>query len=145
MSVEGSAGGVWSPPALADRQRIRWREWLPFQGAYVPLEALTLALVLFVGVDTLLRLGFILGIEVMRIYGTDLSWRVVVLVLLTILGTGLTSLAIRLSSVPVWILWHWRAAANLAALGRATPIRPDGHVLWWFVPITNLWMPLRAM
>ncbi|MBX2797807.1 MAG: DUF4328 domain-containing protein [Myxococcales bacterium] len=57
------------------------------------------------------------------------------------LSIALTGLA----AIPAWAMWHYRAASNLVALGRTTPMTPAVHALAWFVPILNLWWPYQAM
>lgn len=43
------------------------------------------------------------------------------------------------------MLWFYRANRNLRVLG-GTELRfsPGWAVVWWFIPIANLWMPYRA-
>jgi hypothetical protein len=55
------------------------------------------------------------------------------------------------AAVVLWCVWQWNAAANVRDRVRlaepaAPPLRftPGWSVAWWFVPLLNLWQPLRA-
>lgn len=67
--------------------------------------------------------------------------------LLAVMGLiGIGVLGSIMLGVPLWGYWHYRAAANLRALGRTTlSFTPASHVWWWFVPFANLVMPYRAL
>jgi hypothetical protein len=52
---------------------------------------------------------------------------------------------VALIAMPLWIYWHYRAAANLVAFGDRLEYTPAWHAGWWFVPFANLVMPFRAM
>lgn len=55
---------------------------------------------------------------------------------------GLLSLA----TIVVWLVWQYRAHANLAALGSVGMRHTPGWTVgWWFIPIADLWMPLVVM
>ena len=59
-------------------------------------------------------------------------------------GLGLVGLS--LVTIPVWCIWHYRAAANLYVLHRGEMLyRPDAQVYWWFIPFVNLVVPYKAM
>jgi hypothetical protein len=53
------------------------------------------------------------------------------------LVTGLGSLG----ALGGWLAWQYRAASLLAALGTPTRHTPQWAILWWFVPVADLWMP----
>ncbi len=65
------------------------------------------------------------------------------------MATGLIALAalgVTVITVPVWAYWHYRAAENLLILGReGVTYGPVHQVIWWFVPMLNLFMPYLAM
>jgi hypothetical protein len=46
----------------------------------------------------------------------------------------------------VWLLWQYRAHANLYAFTvPELEYRPRRAVIWWFVPVANLWRPFEAL
>jgi hypothetical protein len=66
---------------------------------------------------------------------------------LAVTGNGLLdALAIviavaSLSALAGWLAWQYRAASILAAGDRPPAHTPQWAVLWWFIPVANLWMP----
>jgi hypothetical protein len=42
----------------------------------------------------------------------------------------------------VWLIWQARIAAAAPAALKSSPTM---HVLWWFVPFANWWMPVRSV
>jgi hypothetical protein len=53
------------------------------------------------------------------------------------------------AAAALWCVWQWNAAANVrdrALVAGAQPLRftPAWNIGWWFVPVMNLWQPLRA-
>jgi hypothetical protein len=44
-----------------------------------------------------------------------------------------------------WLAWQHRAQANLVADGHRVRYAPAWSVLWWFVPVADLWMPAVTM
>ena len=44
-----------------------------------------------------------------------------------------------------WVLWQYRAHANLRGLGRGHLDHRPWAIGWWFVPIANLWMPFKVV
>lgn len=48
--------------------------------------------------------------------------------------------------IPLFIWWARRATCNVPALGATRPtFSPGWSVAWWFVPIANLFLPLRVL
>jgi hypothetical protein len=69
-----------------------------------------------------------------------------IVVALSLAAVGLLTLCSYLLSIPVWMVWHYKAANNLAALGRAgMQFSPASQIWWYFVPFANLVQPYRAM
>ena len=60
-------------------------------------------------------------------------------------GTGLVLLAAAFLCVTVSAIWLQTASALLAARGQAMRHSPTGAWAWYFLPIANLIMPLRAL
>lgn len=51
-----------------------------------------------------------------------------------------------LFSAIVFVVWTYRAAGNLRAIGAADPkISPGWAIGWYFVPLLNFWKPYQAM
>lgn len=59
-------------------------------------------------------------------------------------GVAVLVLLVVLLGTPVWMLFHHRAATNLVALGIPLRHGPWAQVLWWFVPVFNLFKPYAA-
>jgi hypothetical protein len=54
--------------------------------------------------------------------------------------------AVLLATVVVFIVWMWRSAQNNELLGRIRPrYTPGWSIGGWFIPIGNLWIPVRIM
>ena len=50
------------------------------------------------------------------------------------------------ASAVLFLTWLWRSVKNQEWLGRSgAPISPLWSVLWWFIPIANLFMPRLAI
>lgn len=49
--------------------------------------------------------------------------------------------------VVVFLIWFHRCHVQLGGLGRSAelPSTPGMAVGWWFIPVANLWMPLREV
>jgi Domain of unknown function (DUF4328) len=62
------------------------------------------------------------------------------------LGGSLLAGMSGLSCVVSFLIWEYQAYRNLPALGASElEESPGSAVGWWFVPILNLWKPLRTM
>jgi uncharacterized protein DUF4328 len=46
-----------------------------------------------------------------------------------------------LGSLAAWLAWHYRAVSLLRTRVEATRDAPSWSILWWFVPVADLWMP----
>lgn len=58
---------------------------------------------------------------------------------------ALAALLVAVGSFPAFMMWTFRAAHNLRALGAlALKTTPGWAVGWYFVPIANLWKPYQA-
>ena len=44
-----------------------------------------------------------------------------------------------------WLVWQAQATENQWAAGRPTMISPAWAVLWWFVPVAQMWQPAVAV
>ena len=67
------------------------------------------------------------------------------LLMLMFFCVGLGLVGVSLATIPVWCIWHYRAAANLYVLHRGEMLyRPDAQVYWWFNPFVNLVLPYKA-
>jgi hypothetical protein len=113
--------------------------------AFQPLHGLTLGVTLVVGLGALCNLLMTvssLALAPMEAQGDPNATLVVALV---VGGSGLTMLAAMLCGLPLWVIWHVRAANNLLLLGERLEFTPTMHAAWWFVPFANLVMPYRAM
>jgi hypothetical protein len=44
-----------------------------------------------------------------------------------------------------WLVWQAQATENQWAAGRPTVIGPAWAVLWWFVPVAQMWQPVVAV
>ncbi|HLM18029.1 MAG TPA: DUF4328 domain-containing protein, partial [Acidimicrobiia bacterium] len=59
---------------------------------------------------------------------------------------GLAFGAVLLATVVVFIVWMWRSAKNNELLDRVRPRYTAGWSIGgWFIPIGNLWIPVRIM
>ena len=61
-------------------------------------------------------------------------------------GEFIGALAIVISVVSVavlggWLAWQYRATSLLLAGSTPSRYRPEWSVLWWLVPVADLWMP----
>jgi hypothetical protein len=62
-------------------------------------------------------------------------------------GNGLVdALALAISVIELcvlagWLAWQYRASSTLHAGATVPRYRPQWSVLWWFVPVAQLWMP----
>lgn len=61
------------------------------------------------------------------------------------LAVGALVFFLWLASVVVFLIWLWRAHANLRDAGFPLRYGPNWAVAWWFVPIANLIEPYRVM
>ena len=94
-----------------------------------------------VGLNIILALFDIL-IQVAGIDGTESGLLIVGVFMMLF---GFAALAISVVNLPLWVLFHYRAAKNLRALGQNNLVfTPAAQVYWWFVPIANLFMPYQA-
>jgi hypothetical protein len=55
------------------------------------------------------------------------------------------SLSLLLVTGVVWLIWEYRAQANLLERGTRSEFTPVWAVGWWFVPVANLVQPFRVM
>jgi hypothetical protein len=53
--------------------------------------------------------------------------------------------AASLAGLFTWLSWQYRAQANLWASGLRVRYAPSWSVMWWFVPVADLWMPAVTM
>jgi hypothetical protein len=61
-------------------------------------------------------------------------------------GVSIGLITLTIISFILGAVWMYRAAANAGELDPDTSrISPSWSVIWWAVPIANLWMPLRAV
>jgi hypothetical protein len=59
---------------------------------------------------------------------------------------GLISGLVGITTIVLWLMWQFRAHANLKALGAANlKYRPGWVVGWWFIPFADFVMPYRCM
>ena len=59
---------------------------------------------------------------------------------------GLVLVAVFVATVVVFIVWMWRSAKNNELLDRVRPrYTPGWSIGGWFIPIGNLWIPVRIM
>lgn len=58
--------------------------------------------------------------------------------------TAVLALVACLPSLILWLIWYAAAVSRLPALGIAPRQSPGASVVWWFVPIANLFMPKRT-
>jgi heme/copper-type cytochrome/quinol oxidase subunit 2 len=58
---------------------------------------------------------------------------------------GIVEGLVTLVALVAFFVWFYRANKNLRALG-ATELSftPGWSVVWWFIPIANIWMPYKA-
>jgi hypothetical protein len=58
---------------------------------------------------------------------------------------SILSFVVAIAALVAFLLWFYRANRNLRVLG-GTDLRftPGWAVVWWFIPIANIWMPYRA-
>ena len=55
-------------------------------------------------------------------------------------------LAVLVATAVVFIVWMWRGAKNNEVLDRIRPrYTPGWSIGGWFIPIANLWIPVRVM
>ena len=54
---------------------------------------------------------------------------------------GVPFLIIGIPEFILFILWYFRATKNIHAFGARSVTSPIMAVIWWFVPIANLWKP----
>ena len=113
----------------------RWAWWL---------------LIGYAGLALLMQLGEIAqGVATVRAFGggggaaaggtPDLVW----LGVSVVMGlAGLVGFGVFVGMVVAYMIWQYRTAANLAALGRPTRFGAGMGVGWWFIPVANLVMPL---
>lgn len=98
-------------------------------------------LVVYVWLATRLRTGtFVMHLPQRQAFGRT-TWTG------TSLGVPLSwTTAAGLAAELVWLIWQYRATANLWARGYpALKIRPGWAVGWWLVPFASLVMPCVAM
>lgn len=60
-------------------------------------------------------------------------------------GTALLVLLVCLPSLVLWLIWFAAAAERLPSLGIPPRQSPAMSVVWWFIPIANLFMPKQAV
>ena len=59
---------------------------------------------------------------------------------------GVIALALFLGTVVCWLMWQYRAYANLSLIGsRDTERSPGASVGLWFIPLANLVLPYQIM
>lgn len=59
---------------------------------------------------------------------------------------SVAAIVLFLVTVVFWLVWEYRAYANLESLGIVgTDTSPRGSVGWWFVPFANLVKPFRGV
>lgn len=103
--------------------------------SYRPLGALTLAVTAAVGVGQVANVMLSAANLAPSGDATDL---LIGLLALAIFGAILIGL-------PLWCMWHVRAARNLVAMGVVLVHSPGWHAGYWFIPFVNLVLPYRAM
>jgi len=104
-------------------------------------KVVTGLLIASVSLNTILAL-FEMFAYASRLEDTELGLLIVGLFLMLV---GFAALAILVVNLPLWVLFHYRAAKNLRALGHTGLVHtPAAQVYWWFVPIANLFMPFGA-
>jgi hypothetical protein len=121
---------------------------------YRPLRAWTWAVSLVVVLGTVLLLfmsligpmteAFALGLGPEPELDSPRALQFLLLALVNF-GTVMALLATALLGLPLWAVWHWRAAQNLRALGEPLELAPVWHVLSWLIPVVNVVMPYLVM
>ena len=105
---------------------------------YKPLGGLTKVLV---GLTALGALLLVMG-EVIEVIDTFGDYELGLILSCLLIG----SRGVILVFLPVWCIWHYRAAANLYVLHQGEMrYKPEAQVYWWFIPFANLVLAYKAM
>jgi hypothetical protein len=46
--------------------------------------------------------------------------------------------------VIIFLIWYYRATKNIHSIGAKEVTSPRMAVIWWFIPIANLWKPYKV-
>lgn len=58
--------------------------------------------------------------------------------------TSLVNLVIVIAAGIITLIWFYRASKNIHAFGAKGVSSPRMAVIWWFIPIVNLWKPYQV-
>lgn len=124
------ADDVWAPSAAAARGGVGWGT-----GALVAVQYLI----------ALAQVVCALGLLALRLLGPDRSAGPGALLEGVTRTAYLSWTLLFVVSAPLWIWWHYSAAAAQIARGTTLHHPPLTHALCWFVPLVQLIVPYQTM
>jgi hypothetical protein len=140
---------VWAAPSAPPADGSRPVGWPVPRASLHAVATWSVRLLTVVAVFQVLSVAAIWGTETGRSMMTfdpdappTFSTQEAVFALLSLLGS-IPMVAL----VVVFLIWAYRCHVQLAGLGRgaALPYSPGMAVGCWFIPVVNLWMPLREV
>jgi len=108
----------------------------------------TAVLIAFAGVSVYAIVKYVAFIQLLNNPAELLTWADLLRFLSLAVDVGSLSMILRITSIAaivVFFFWLYRASTNLQILAGRPAFTPGWTIIWFFIPIMNLWKPYEAV